>query len=546
MSYGLINSSYYFVRNSTFIKKQHIRQTDEIVVQDALNETGFGRFNFKVLAVSALICMNAAFGMMSIGFILPAAACDFKMTTEDKGHLIVLTMLGMLTGSYFWGCLADTKGRRISLLASLFLHGSSEFLASLIPYYWGFVLVKFISGLAICGQLTMLYTYLAEFQPIKKRDLFLSWMETAWVMGMVIVACVAWATVPLDIKYKTNTFSFRSWNLFIMICSLPSFTIGIWLSSFPETPKYLAETGQNNKMLKVLAKMYSENTGNPLEKYLTNLKNCGNQLLSELAFCLEGKINEKEETIKPKSLKITITNTFLQTLMLVRKPYLHRTFIVCSATYLIMTSYYMLLLWLPDLFQRYAEFHERFPNRSATVCTVVAFEKNNETVTNMDPFGCNTPIQSSVFLYAFILALSGVPVGLTLPLLINRLGYKFFLVVGTIIASFVSFCILLVKTSVENLIISCIFESITSICVSVVSCMLIDFYPTHLRSIAAGLASFSSRLGAMMGNLMTGILIDNHCTILIILVGLQLFVCGILSLLTPKKKEMEKAKITKF
>lgn len=35
----------------------------------------------------------------------------------------------------------------------------------------------------------MLYTYLAEFQPIKKRDLFLSWMETAWVMGMVIVAC---------------------------------------------------------------------------------------------------------------------------------------------------------------------------------------------------------------------------------------------------------------------------------------------------------------------------------------------------------------------
>lgn len=55
-----------------------------------------------------------------------------------------------------------------------------------------------------------------------------------------------------------------------MICSLPSFTIGIWLSFFPETPKYLAKTGQNVKMLNVLAKMYSENTGNPLEKYLVS------------------------------------------------------------------------------------------------------------------------------------------------------------------------------------------------------------------------------------------------------------------------------------
>lgn len=52
--------------------------------------------------------MNAAFGMLSIGFILPAAACDFKMTTEDKGHLTVSTMLGkstQLIASELWlGC----------------------------------------------------------------------------------------------------------------------------------------------------------------------------------------------------------------------------------------------------------------------------------------------------------------------------------------------------------------------------------------------------------------------------------------------------------
>ncbi|XP_015178792.1 PREDICTED: synaptic vesicle glycoprotein 2B-like isoform X2 [Polistes dominula] len=517
--------------------EEKIQQIDEMIVQNALDETGFGKFNFKILAVTALICMNAAFGMLSNGFILPAAACDFKMTTEDKGHLTVSTMLGMLSGSYFWGCFADMKGRRTSLLGSLFLHSASEFLASLVPFYWGFVVFKFTSGLAICGQLTVLYTYLAEFQPIIKRNTFLSWMETSWVMGMVIVACLAWITIPSNIGIKTDMFSFNSWNLFIMICSLPSFFIGVCLIFLPETPKYLAEIGQTVSMLNVLSKMYSENTGKPSEEYLTNLKNSNNQVLSELVLRLGERINEKEDKIPSKTLRTILKNTFMQTLMLVRKPYLHRTFIVCSATYLIMSSYYMLLLWLPDLFQRYAEFQTRYPNQSATVCTVIAFEKNNETVSSMNPNNCDIPIQNSVFLYAFILALAGVPVGLTLPLLINRLGYKFFLVTSTVIASLSSFCIFLVKTSIENLIISCIFESFTSICVSVVSCMLIDFYPTHLRSIAAGLASFFSRLGAMMGTLMTGLLIDNHCTILIVLVGIQLLICSILSILTPKNNK---------
>ncbi|KAF3423390.1 hypothetical protein E2986_13529 [Frieseomelitta varia] len=89
------------------------KQTAESVAQDAVDQTGtagtdivsilidswylstgFGKFNLKVMAVCSLIFMNVAFSITSIGFVLPSAACDFKMTTVDKGRLSAAPMLG--------------------------------------------------------------------------------------------------------------------------------------------------------------------------------------------------------------------------------------------------------------------------------------------------------------------------------------------------------------------------------------------------------------------------------------------------------------------
>jgi MFS transporter, VNT family, synaptic vesicle glycoprotein 2 len=48
---------------------------------------------------------------------------DFQMTSEDKGWLSAAPMLGMIIGSYFWGCLADTRGRKYVLISTLLLDG---------------------------------------------------------------------------------------------------------------------------------------------------------------------------------------------------------------------------------------------------------------------------------------------------------------------------------------------------------------------------------------------------------------------------------------
>lgn len=95
----------------------------QVDYEEALVQTGFGKFHYLLLAICGLIYLNTAIGITILSFVLPSATCgklqnslssltrclhhsDFQMTSEDKGWLTATPMLGMIIGSYFWGCLA--------------------------------------------------------------------------------------------------------------------------------------------------------------------------------------------------------------------------------------------------------------------------------------------------------------------------------------------------------------------------------------------------------------------------------------------------------
>ncbi|XP_026674807.1 synaptic vesicle glycoprotein 2C-like isoform X2 [Ceratina calcarata] len=496
------------------------------------------------MAVSSMIFMNVAFSITSIGFILPSAACDFQMTTVDKGRLSAAPMLGMLAGSYIWGCYAAIRGRRMSLLVALFLHGVSELLASIVPLYWIFLFLKFLSGAAMNGQSAVVFLYLGEFQPTKYRDKMLSWMEMAWVAGMIILAGVGWIVIPLEVNFVYEGYFFHSWNLFVFICSLPALLTGSWLLFFPETPKYLAETGNNVQMLDVLMTMYSENNAQPPKEYITKLRNCGNNNLNDLVHRIMH--TREPEDVAERSFHRMLNDIWTKTMTILRPPFLCRTIVMCLIACFVTSSYYTLTLWLPELFHRYADFHDAYPDQTASVCTLKSARNATSTMEHSeDPFGCDSRVQTSVFVHTFILGASCIPTGLLLPLLVNYLGYKFFLVITAFVPAIVTACLFLVQTSTQNLILSCAYESVTSVCLSVVYCLLVDLYPTHLRAMASGLSALISRIGAISGTLMIGYLIDDYCTLVIIIVAAQMFLSGLLALFTPGRKKRSKPDIEK-
>ncbi|XP_059056738.1 synaptic vesicle glycoprotein 2C-like isoform X2 [Achroia grisella] len=497
----------------------------------AISATGFGRFHFCLLAVTGLIYANTAIGITIVSFVLPAATCDFRMTSSDKGWLTAAPMLGMVLGSYFWGSLADTKGRRVVLISTLLIDGVIGIVSSFVQVLSIFMVCRFVNGFCIAGAMGLVFPYLGEFQATKYREKILCWMEIFWTLGVIILPLIAWGIIPITgIRIESGGFSYDSWNWFVAACGLPSILLGVWLFAFPESPKFMMEVGDYDDALNCLKSIYKQNTGDDADNYpIKSLK-------EKVRTISVGSQNSQKSVRslsmrKPKDLKRLFGEIWVQTKALCRPPYLKYTIITCLLQFGLTTSYYTLMIWFPELFNRYEEFEQRFPNTSASVCDVsgIVIDEGSE-----DPFDCLKTIDRNVYMHTLIVGLACIPTSLWLPLCVHKLGAKFILIFSLFLAGITTVLLYYVETSTQNLVLSCIFEALTSLAISVLFCILVDLFPTNLRVMAAALSLTAGRGGGLIGNLSFGYLIDINCIVPIVTFASFLFISGFLVFLLPK------------
>ena len=115
-------------------------------------------------------------------------------------------------------------------------------------------------------------------------------------------------------------------------------------------------------------------------------------------------------------------------------------------------------------------------------------------------------IDNSVYINTLWLSAACVPPAILLPLLVDKVGFRFFLgiylkihnylfiylyfysyfnhlvvVPASIIGCLTTLGLFFVKSSLQNMILSCIFESATSIGISIIYCCLVVIFPTNFR-----------------------------------------------------------------
>ncbi|XP_057333188.1 synaptic vesicle glycoprotein 2B-like isoform X1 [Microplitis mediator] len=506
---------------------------DEQVVQDALNETGFGKFSYKMLIIVTLISINTGISFENVSFVMPAAVCDFKMSTIAQDRIAISSLFGLALGPYFWACMAETKGRKVSLIIGLLLDGCSNALASVISNYYGFVICKFFNGVGIGSQFTVLFTYIGEFQPDNYRDKVLSWLELPFILGAILNAGIGWIIIPLKFSYisETTFFFFNPWNLYILICAIVALIAAFCLTFLPETPKYLAETGQYTKLMGVLCQMHHENTGQSDINYIERLEqlhNPGiNDLLSKVK--LTNNICEYKPTFIKKFIKF-----IKQVKEIMKPPYLNRTLIICVSMYGTSYSLFVTMLWIPEIFERFAMFEEKYPNMTASVCLVSEklHSKDAMLKNNINFDDCPSKLDYTVYSQTIIVCLAAIPAGVWLPLFIDRLGYKFHFILATSVTSLLYIGLLLVKSSAQNFIVSCVIDGL-SFGANVIYYMLVNLYPTHLRVIASNLVAFVGYIGGTVSIIVVGYLVDDHCLILIIIISAHVGVAAIFGFFIP-------------
>lgn len=101
-------------------------------------------------------------------------------------------------------------------------------------------------------------------------------------------------------RIENEYFLFKTWNLFVIICSLPSILLALLLTKMPESPKFLLAQGNHDKTIDCLKTMYRWNNKSddkfPVSNLTFLIHVCKAYNLNRTIFIVKFKISKKNSS----------------------------------------------------------------------------------------------------------------------------------------------------------------------------------------------------------------------------------------------------------
>lgn len=507
--------------------------------ETALHHAGYGCFQWMLLMSCGAIYAVCALSTTTLSFVLPAAEKDFNLTSSDKGRLTATPLIGMCVGSYFWGNLADARGRKKAIIGALLLDATAAFLSSVVQSFHAFLACRFFSGFGIIGATGLIFPYFGDFLSLRHRDVMLCRLEVFWTFGTILLPGIAFLIIPnAAFNWAEGpNFFYTSWRVFVAACGIPSLIVVLLLIPFPESPRYLLHANRAEQALQVLQRIFVVNTKLHEKDFpVESMISAGDGEEEEIV----SADNNGNETKSPLTWSQRWDAFWVRKKMLVKPPYIGLLALCCFVDFGLMFSYYTLMMWFPDLFERFSQFTEYFGTTSAGVCEVSLALANHSAEEELLSTHKAGTLYDTVYTHTLIVALSCVPTALCVGITINMVGKKLMLVMMLISSGLAALGLNLVRSSIENLILSCVFESIVSCTEAVLFCVICEIFPTKVAATAMAVTVMCGRIGAIVGNVIFGALVDEYCIVPIYMFGTLLITSGLLCIILPKSTRPER------
>lgn len=147
----------------------------------------------QVVAVAVTILLNAldGFDVLSISFASPGIAAEWGIDRAALGIVLSMELIGMALGSVFIGRVADSIGRRRTMLGCLLVMAAGMFAAPTSGDLVTLSVWRVLTGLGIGGMLASINAVAAEFSNAKRKHLSVSLMSIGYPVGAVIGGTIA-------------------------------------------------------------------------------------------------------------------------------------------------------------------------------------------------------------------------------------------------------------------------------------------------------------------------------------------------------------------
>lgn len=212
--------------------------------------------------ISLLVMAGLAVWSVSfLGKAIPTDAVELQSTADAiKGFVIASALIGCVIGGALAGFISKAIGRKNGLVIA-----ALAFLVSAIGAWkpeafnvfgtldvYSFVVYRIIGGIGV-GIASMLSPmYIAEIAPANARGKLVSFNQFAIIFGMLVIYFVNYFIAKQGNEEWLVT---EGWRWMFFSGAIPAIVFLVLLFFVPETPRYLAMKGKDEKALKVLNKI---------------------------------------------------------------------------------------------------------------------------------------------------------------------------------------------------------------------------------------------------------------------------------------------------
>jgi sugar porter (SP) family MFS transporter len=183
----------------------------------------------------------------------------FELTSAAQiGWANSCALIGCLVGALVAGALSDRFGRKRLLIASALLFAVTSIGNGLAHSFMIFIAWRILGGVAIGLASNLSPMYIAEVAPAQIRGRLVAINQFTIVIGILLAQCVNWYLVrnlpehATDEFIRNSWFGQQGWRWMFGLTAVPALFFFCGMLVVPESPRWLARSGQGKRSLAVL------------------------------------------------------------------------------------------------------------------------------------------------------------------------------------------------------------------------------------------------------------------------------------------------------
>lgn len=123
---------------------------------------------------------------------------------------------------------------------------------------------------SLSGIQATTFSYVTEFHDSNTRKRAVAVVSIFLAATVQMTSLLGWIIIPLEINIPIFGLSFTSWRLYLLVASVIHLFTYICITLLPESPKFLLSMGKKKESINVMRRMYTVNTGLPMDVSISN------------------------------------------------------------------------------------------------------------------------------------------------------------------------------------------------------------------------------------------------------------------------------------